>query len=88
MVGFAFGELSDEWWTLKPKKAEAVMVFVTKKYRNKGFGSRLMEKRRDWAIKKGVTHIFAKISSQNNGSIKLHRKLGFKSKQVILEEKF
>lgn len=47
IIRYLFAELLDEWWTDEPKKAELVMIIVTKKYRNQGVGTKLIEKQRE-----------------------------------------
>lgn len=53
-------------------------MLVRDEDRGKGIGSELFEKLKRWALQKGAKRLRVSISSGNLGSIRFHKKLGFK----------
>jgi aminoglycoside 6'-N-acetyltransferase I len=52
-------------------------LFVTKRYRNNGFGHILIKKAEDWAQANGFSQLCSDTELDNNPSIKLHASAGF-----------
>lgn len=52
-------------------------VIVTETYRNKGFGTALMNSAKDWAKERDCNFINLDVLANNLGAIKLYKKLGF-----------
>ena len=52
-------------------------VIVTKAYRNKGFGTTLMNSAKGWAKEQNCSFINLDVLVNNSGAINLYEKLGF-----------
>lgn len=52
-------------------------IIATEKYRNKGFGTNLMNSAKDWAKKQGCAFINLDVLTNNPKAIALYNKLGF-----------
>lgn len=52
-------------------------VIVTETYRNKGFGTALMNSAKDWAKEQYCSFINLDVLVNNTGAIKVYEKLGF-----------
>lgn len=63
-------------------------IIVTKNYRNKGFGTELMNSAKAWAKERECNYINLDVLVNNPGAIKLYRKLGFIPKAQEMYYKF
>jgi len=61
----------------KVQYAEIESFFLEKRFRGKGFGSKLLRDFANWSKKKGIDCIFISASAQNLSAINLYKKLGF-----------
>ena len=52
-------------------------IIVTETYRNKGFGTALMNSAKDWAKEQYCSFINLDVLVNNTGAIKVYEKLGF-----------
>lgn len=62
------------------------IIFVEKKYRNRGAGTILVKSAEDWFRSKGVKRITVEVTSTNTPSLEFLRKLGYMQKRVVLEK--
>jgi L-amino acid N-acyltransferase YncA len=79
ILGFISGDISqkDEDNTLQ---SEILYIFVKKPYRGKGISKMLLESFIEWSKEKGAEEIYVEVGAENEASINLHKKLGFKQK--------
>ena len=60
------------------QKTGDVMYFIRPEFTGKGIGSQVLVKLENDAIERGITKIVVDISDDNNGSLRFHKKNGFK----------
>jgi aminoglycoside 6'-N-acetyltransferase I len=58
--------------------------YVDEAYRNRGIGSRLMKAAEQWAFKQGYFELASDTEIDNQYSIELHKKLGFKETDRVV----
>lgn len=58
--------------------------FIEEDFRGKGWGSRLMEVVENWARDLGYSELASDTTVENAGSIRLHKKLGFKEQERVV----
>lgn len=86
VVGFAtFGPFR-EWPAYKYTIEHS--IYVHKNYRNQGIATKLMEEIIKIADKREYATLVAGIDAANEGSIKLHKKIGFKYSGTITKAGF
>jgi ribosomal protein S18 acetylase RimI-like enzyme len=87
LVGFSSGEISQNYFYFKEKKAGWLTdVFVMKRHRGKGLGEQLAKEVIGWLHKKGVKDISLKVYPKNNTAIGLYKKLGFKNYMMVMRK--
>ncbi len=69
------------------KGAEVALIYVRKESRGKGIGEKLMRELLEWLKDKGEERVFITTDVENEASITLSKKAGFKESIVILETK-
>lgn len=80
VIGFVLlqtKERPDFPFILPGKYCYIMDIIVTEKYRNKGFGTNLMNSAKDWAKKRGCAFINLDVITNNPKAIVLYNKLGF-----------
>ena len=74
---------------IKPGKFCYIMdLIITKKHRNKGYGTALMNSAIDWGKEQGCNIVNLDVLSNNPKAISLYEKLGFISKSQEMYYKF
>jgi ribosomal protein S18 acetylase RimI-like enzyme len=61
----------------KQQYGELANLAVTKKYRQRGIGKRLVKKVRHWCAKRGISRIEARYSTENQAAAGFWAKVGF-----------
>lgn len=88
VIGYLCGGISKKLsFGKKAKYAELQSIFLEKKFRGKGLGSKLIKNFINWCKKKKVNYISLTVSVKNIITLTLYRKLGFKDEALILEKK-
>lgn len=80
VIGFVLlqtKERPDFPFMISGKYCYIMYIIVTEKYRNKGFGTNLMNSAKDWAKKRGCAFINLDVLTNNPKAIALYNKLGF-----------
>lgn len=83
VVGFVLlqAKIRPDFDFMLPGKFCYIMdIIITKKYRNKGFGTALMNSAKDWAKEQGCSFINLDVLTNNPKAISLYEKLGFMPK--------
>ena len=58
--------------------------YVQPAYRNRGYGKKLFETAEKWAVSLGFNEIASDTEIENNQSITIHKKMGFKETERIV----
>jgi len=78
-VGFCLIKISNYPPALeKQQYGELTNIAVTKKYRRRGIGKKLIKKVRQWCAKRGISRIEARYSMANKTSTEFWAKVGFR----------
>lgn len=86
IVGYLIGwTLSSANWRLVGKRAEIENMFISKKFRNKGIGSKLVDEFLVWAKKNDIKNISVSALSKNKNAINFYKQVGFKNFESKLE---
>lgn len=83
VVGFVLlqAKIRPDFDFMLPGKFCYIMdIIITEKYRNKGFGTALMNSAKDWAKEQGCSFINLDVLTNNPKAISLYEKLGFMPK--------
>lgn len=83
-VGFILGMLDKKNPYVSISTATLQNIFISKVYRNKGYGKELLHKFFEWCITKGVEKIRADVLYANKKAINFYEKVDF----VIYEYKY
>src|SRR3990167_3711162 len=83
-IGFGHASITSIPKTRAPKLGKLIAIFVKKKYRNKGIGSKIFRDLMQWLEKSNVKHVELHVDSRNRKTILLWKKLGFKDYQINL----
>ena len=75
VIGFCALSVYNPFSTFK--KTATISYFISQDYVGKSIGVQCLEKLETEAIKMGIKHIIAEISSENQQSLKFHGKHGF-----------
>ena len=59
-------------------------IFISEKFRNKGFAKELLSKAELWAKERGLTEFASDCEQTNTESIAFHKKVGFKETNRIV----
>jgi len=79
IVGYCMANIEKYPPVLQIKEAGRIEnLAVTKKWRNKGIGQRLLKKVRKWFSEKGVCRIEVRVSIANKSATRFWAKMGFK----------
>lgn len=76
VIGFCMLSAYNPFSTFK--ETATITYFISKDYVGKGIGKQCLKKLESEALKSGIQHILAEISSENQGSLNFHSKHGFK----------
>lgn len=76
IVGFAFLHAYRAGRTFS--RAAEITYFILPDHTGKGIGEAILEQFKSTARKQGIDSLLANISSRNEGSLRFHRKHGFK----------
>ena len=88
IVGYlAGGETKGEEYRKLPKIAELDNMFILKKYREHGIGTRLYDSFIKWCKKRKVKIMKVEATAQNEQAINFYRKNKFKDYTLVLERK-
>ncbi len=83
VVGFVLlqAKIRPDFDFMLPGKFCYIMdIIITENYRNKGFGTALMNSAKDWAKEQGCSFINLDVLTNNPKAISLYEKLGFMPK--------
>ena len=87
-VGYCLIKISNCPPVLKKQQyGELSNIAVTKKYRRRGIGKKLIKKVRQWCAKRGISRIEARYSTENQAAAGFWAKVGFRPylKSTFLE---
>jgi ribosomal protein S18 acetylase RimI-like enzyme len=88
LVGFCLIRISNYPPVLKKRQyGELTNIAVTKKYRRYSIGQKLVKKVRQWCVKRGISRIEARYSTENQIAAGFWAKVGFRPylKSTFLE---
>ena len=67
------------------KTTYEIDIFISKSYRNKGFGPQILMIAKEKAVQKGIKKLIAKIKYDNKASKKAFEKVGFSPNLIYYE---
>jgi len=87
-IGYLCGGVRKmEAYRIQKKYAELENMFLEKKFRGQGLGTKLAQKFFDWCRENKIERVSVSTSFMNNESVRFYEKLGFKGYTIILEMK-
>lgn len=84
IVGYLYGFMMDCGDSVINRVAQLDAVFVLEKYRGQGVARNLIDKFKDWALKKQAKYLELKVCNGNQTAINLYKEAGFKSTKIIM----
>ncbi|WP_295157035.1 GNAT family N-acetyltransferase [uncultured Brachyspira sp.] len=90
IIGFSVirQENTSNYTSVIPHKFTFILdIFVLKKFRNKSAASKLIEKIKEWSIKKESEYIELNVFENNEKALKLYEKVGFNIEMLTLRNK-
>ena len=79
VIGYQISQILEHPPVLKKRRYCLINdIAIAEGFRGKGIGTKMFNKARNWAIRKGVDRIELQVASGNNNAIRFYEKLGMK----------